>query len=240
MWNELVHRRVEAEILDGLRADDPRAVASRRDLRCVNTLMFQASIMSRLLGRLVTIPPNRILEIGAGDGTFMLAVARRLAKRWPGVELTLVDRADLFTRERQQEFAKFGWRADAVVADVFDWIGSAGETHFDVVTANLFLHHFADADLAKLFAALRPLTAVFIAAEPRRSAVALSGSRLLWAIGVNDVSRHDAPASVRAGFRGTELSALWPVGRGGSVVERRAGPFTHVFAATIEKPVGIA
>jgi protein-L-isoaspartate O-methyltransferase len=235
-WNELAHRRVEPEILDGLSADDPRAITSRRDLRRINALMFQASIMSRLLRRHVRRPPSRILEIGAGDGTFMLAVARRLAKRWPNIELTLLDRANLITPERREEFARLGWRTDVVVADVFDWIGEAGQARFDVVTANLFLHHFTDRDLASLLAALQPLTAALVAAEPPRSGIALAASRLLR-IGVNDVTRHDAPASVRAGFRGTELSALWPAGQGVAVEERRAGPFTHIFAVTIEKSV---
>jgi hypothetical protein len=235
MSNSLAHRHVHPEILDGLSEDDPRAIASRRDLRRINALMFQASIMSRLLRRHVTTPPSRILEIGAGDGSFMLAVARRLSKRWPNVELTLLDRADLVTCERQEDFARLGWRADAVVADVFDWIGKAGDVRFDVVTANLFLHHFADTELAKLLAALQPLAPVFVAAEPHRSGFALAGSQLLRAVGVNDVTRHDAPASVRAGFSGTELSALWPAGQSGSVEERRAGPFTHTFAVTIDK-----
>jgi 2-polyprenyl-3-methyl-5-hydroxy-6-metoxy-1,4-benzoquinol methylase len=237
MLNGLAHRRVEPEILDGLSADDPRAIASRRDLRRINALMFHASIMSRVLSRHVLTPPSRILEIGAGDGTFMLAVARRMAKRWPNVELTLLDRADLITAKRQEEFARLGWRTGAVVADVFDWIGNAGKARFDVVTANLFLHHFVEPDLATLLAALQPLTAAFVAAEPRRSGLALAATRLLPAIGVNDVTRHDAPASVRAGFSRTELSALWPAGAGGSVDERRAGPFTHIFAVTSERPV---
>ena len=235
MPGKLAIRRVEAEILDGLAADDPRAKASRRDLRHVNALMFNAVIMSRLLRRHVVKPPCRILEVGAGDGTLMLAVARRLAWRWPNVELTLLDRAGVVTGDRINEFAKLGWRADAVEADLFDWLGHAGQARFDVVIANLFLHHFAEPDLAKLLAALRPLTAVFVAAEPRRCSAALVASRLLWVIGASDVTLHDAPASVRAGFSGTELSALWPAGQGSHFEERRAGPFTHVFAVASKR-----
>lgn len=236
MPGQLTLRRVEPEILDGLSAGDPRARASRRDLRRINALMFQAGIMARLMRRHVARPPRRILEIGAGDGAFMLAVARRMAKRWPRVELTLLDRADLITGGRIDEFATLGWRAEAATTDVFDWLASASHPRFDVVAANLFLHHFDDAGLANLFAGLRPLCATFIATEPRRGSVALAASRQLWAIGANDVTLHDAPASVRAGFSGAELSSLWSGGEGAFVEERDIGPFTHTFAATDDPP----
>jgi hypothetical protein len=54
---------------------------------------------------------------------------------------------------------------------------------------------------------------------------------LLFAIGCNDVSRHDAVASVRAGFSGRELSRLWPERDGWTLHEAPAWPFTHAFAA---------
>ena len=76
---ELAVRRLVPEILDGLAADDPAAIASRRDLVRVNALMFQDRIMIGLMRKHVRAGPLRILEIGAGDGRFMLAVARRVA-----------------------------------------------------------------------------------------------------------------------------------------------------------------
>jgi len=227
----LAERLVQPEILDGLAEKDPRAVAARRDLVLVNRLMFQQAIMARLLDGHVASPPRRILEIGAGDGAFMLDVAHRLAPKWPHAELTLLDRADLVTPERRAAFAELGWRLNTVTADIFDWLRAAGDLRFDVVTVNLFLHHFADPDLARLFSGLRPIAPIFVAAEPRRTGFAHVASRLLWAFGAGEVTRHDAPASVRAGFRGSELSALWPAKRD-RLEERRAGLFTHIFAAT--------
>ena len=67
--------------------DDPAAMGSRRDLRIVNRLMAQQLIMARLLASIPAEAPARpvarIVEIGSGDGTFMLAVLARMAKRWP-------------------------------------------------------------------------------------------------------------------------------------------------------------
>jgi hypothetical protein len=61
--------------------------------------------------------------------------------------------------------------------------------------------------------------------------VASAGSRLLWAIGCNHVTLHDAAASVRAGFRGQELLALWPHSSGWDLQEHAAGLFSHSFVA---------
>ena len=55
-------------------------------------------------------------------------------------------------------------------------------------------------------------TACFVACEPRRYPVALRATRWLRLIGCNWITRHDARASVRAGFNGQELSRLWPRG----------------------------
>ena len=49
MSGGLSRRRVEPEILDDLSEADPRAVASRRDLRRVNALMLHRGIMTNLL-----------------------------------------------------------------------------------------------------------------------------------------------------------------------------------------------
>lgn len=81
-----MQRCIEPELLDHLPASDPGAIRSRRDLVRVNLLMGHAAIMARSLlcgaGR-----PRVLIDIGAGDGTFMLRVARRLAPRWPDCRL---------------------------------------------------------------------------------------------------------------------------------------------------------
>ncbi|TPI21811.1 methyltransferase domain-containing protein [Mesorhizobium sp. B3-2-1] len=227
--NSLAHRRLVPEILDGLAADDPRARASRQDLFRINTLMFQAPIMASLLGKFVLQPPRNILEIGAGDGTFMLKVARRVARHWPAVELTLLDRVGLIGDGLLAQFDRLGWRAEAITGDVFDWAQCAAGRRFDAITVNLFLHHFDDAGLVRLFSLLAPKAQLLLATEPLRASWPLAAARFLWAIGATDVTRHDAIQSVRAGFRGHELSGLWLQANGKPLEERRAGPFSHIF-----------
>ena len=74
-------------------------------------------------------------------------------------------------------------------------------------------------------------TQLFVACEPRRSALALAGSRALVLLGVGAVTRHDSVASVKAGFTGRELSAEWPPSAQWTLDERASGPFAHLFVA---------
>jgi len=225
-----VKRIVQPELLDALPPDDPRAVRSRRDLRRVNAWMRNHSIMTDALQTAaISYTPEQIAELGAGDGDFLLRVAQKTFPCWPDVAVTLLDRQKNVSAETLALFTSFGWRAEAVVKDVFDWLPTAAG--LAVVVANLFLHHFDDARLAELFRAVAARARLFIAIEPRRASWPLFCCWWLWAIGCNPVTRHDAVVSVRAGFSGHELSTLWPDKKNWQLTERRAGPFSHLFVA---------
>jgi hypothetical protein len=231
-------RLLQPELLDHLPADDPRAMRSRRDLRRINGLMANARAMAGALRVFAANrEPHTILDLGSGDGAFMLRVARQLAPHWRKVTIILQDRQNIVSAATREGFAGLGWRAETVSVDVFEFLGRARSTPIDAITANLFLHHFTDDQLTRLFARAAELTSVFVACEPRRAKAVVELSRLLWLVGCNDVSVHDAVASARAGFAGRELSALWP-GRAGAwqMRERPAALFTHLFAAWRPSP----
>ena len=226
-------RSIEPEWLDELAAHDPRAIQSRRDLRRVNALMWNASLIARELKRNVHAGGSKsIAELGAGDGTLMLRLAKKTAAQCKDVQLALLDQQDIVSPKTLAGFRPLGWRAEPVVADVFTWLAQPADQVYDVIIANLFLHHFDAERLALLLSLTAQRTRLFIACEPRRSSLALLGSRLLGVVGCNDVSRHDAVVSVRAGFDGQELSALWPANSGWALQERAQGLFSHCFVAT--------
>jgi hypothetical protein len=220
-------RTLTPEILDFLAPDDPRAIRSRRDLVVINAMMRQSAIMAKALSR--TPAPKLLADLGGGDGRFMLSVARRLAKRWPkdwsGVTVMIADQRAIVGADTRARFAQLGWRCENLTGDIFQTLPLIKP---DMVTANLFLHHFDEALVAARSKA-------FVACEPRRSALALLGARLVFLLGANDVSRHDAVASVRAGFSASDLSALWPQDqtkdRAWKLRERAVFPFTHLFEA---------
>ena len=228
-----LRRRVEPEFLDHLPASDPRAIRSRQDLRRLNGLMAVPSILCRGIdvatrGR----PPRRIIELGAGDGTLLLRVARERAAKWPGVEVVVVDRQDVVGSHTREAFGKLGWHLRVVTRDVFDWLDETPPVPHDLVCANLFLHHFAGDALARLLHGIADHSTAFVACEPRRAATALVGSHLVGLLGCNAVTRNDAVSSVHAGFRDAELTAAWPTTRSWQIDEYPAGLFTHCFLAS--------
>jgi hypothetical protein len=197
-------RILETEWLDTLPASDPRAERSRRDLRRVNTIMGNARHIAAAL-RPYWRPGMRIADLGAGDGSVLRAVETRLGP----IDGIPVDKADGL--------------------DVLDFLRQAGP-RLDAIICNLFLHHLDGDVLSDVLAMAAERAPLFVACEPRRARIALQASKMLWVLGANEVTRHDAVVSVRAGFTGSELSAFWPA-ENWIVEERLAWPFTHFFCA---------
>ena len=230
-----MERVVEPEWLDELAASDRRAIRSREDLRRINRLMGNASLLANLLRPgMVEDQSFHLVELGSGDGAFALNLTRRLSATVRVSEITLVDRVVPANALSHEAFRKRGCTLNVVQADVFDWLACAGPA--SILIANLFLHHFQADELRKLMELAAERSRVFAACEPRRSQWGLAGSRLLGLIGCNDVTRHDAVVSIRAGFAGQELSALWPRDNQWRFKERAAGLFSHVFMAQRSTP----
>ncbi len=230
-----MRRRVEPELLDDLPADDPTAVRSRSDLQRLNPIMRHPRILARLIRghvdeAIVRRRPIRLVELGAGDGTLLLRLAREWSARGASVQATFLDRQGLVSAETVRLFAASDWTASNVVADAFEWLKQSAPVA-DVMVSNLFLHHFPDERLQELLCMAAARTNLFVACEPCRAPLAMVASRLLWFAGCNAVTRHDAVVSVRAGFVGHELSALWPSGSGWTLGERPVGWVSHGFLA---------
>jgi len=228
-------RRLDPEWLDELPPEDPRAVGSRKDLQRLNRIMSHVPFLVDVWRR---NRPDRwietIVELGAGDGTFLLEFARAMAPASRPYRVILVDRLKAVPPKTLDEFRALGWTASFVQADVFEWLRSCQVSEAALV-ANLFLHHFEEERLRLLLEGIALRANLFIALEPRRCLGGVLASHLVGLIGCNPVTRHDAVASVHAGFKGKELSALWP-GRGWYMQETEIGPFSHCFSAFSSVP----
>jgi 2-polyprenyl-3-methyl-5-hydroxy-6-metoxy-1,4-benzoquinol methylase len=219
-----MRRLVEPELLDRLPAAHPDAVHSRNDLRRLNAAMRNVSHLAAPLRSID--PPAHMMDLGAGDGSVSLRVATRL--EWRNTRITLVDRTPAVSAETLRAFHERGCPATVRVEDVLAGLPDGA----DVIITNLFLHHFQDEQLRRLLEAVARRCTMFVACEPRRALRALLASRCVGALGCNAVTRHDAVASVHAGFASHELSRLWPGGGGWLLVEEAAGLFGHRFVAT--------
>lgn len=227
-----MERIVLPELLDALPPQDRSALRSRRDLRRLNAWMRHPRIMAGLLQKyLLERDAHQIVELGAGDGHFLLSVARRLQGQWPGAQATLVDRLDVLDPQTREQFNRLGWHVHAEIAEASEWLRRAPPPAAAAVISNLFLHQLQTEQLAELLRLAARSSRVVIALEPRRSWLPRLCGRLLWVIGCGPVTCHDGPISIRAGFAGSELSALWRDKKNWELVERSVDPFSHLFIA---------
>jgi hypothetical protein len=227
-----VNRIVLPELLDVLPPQDASALRSRRDLRRVNAWMGHPQIMARTLQQYLPDQTGRqLVELGAGDGHFLLSVARRLNGCWPGTQAVLVDRLAALDPRAGDLFQGLGWQARGEIAEAAEWLRRIPAHSAPVIVSNLFFHQFDADPLTELLRLAADASSLVIALEPRRAWLPLFFGRWLWAIGCGPVTRHDARISTCAGFRQGELSALWPDHKNWRLVERPAGLFSHLFIA---------
>jgi hypothetical protein len=183
-------RILEAEILDHLDPADPQAVRSRRDLRFIDLFLGNSRW---LLGKLDKLRGRAqgVVELGAGEGL----LCRRISALLPGTTVTALDRVG-----RPEDLpASVSW----VRGDFMETLPSVTGS---VCCGALILHHFDAERLRKLASELGRFSHLLFT-EPHRSAFPLGMAGLVAPL-VGKVTRHDMPASIRAGFRKGELPLL--------------------------------
>lgn len=187
-----MQRFLEPELLDHLDPADPEAVASRRELRWINAIMGNHRWLRAQLRKNLR-PGERLLEIGAGDGAFLLdCMERRLVSACDVTALDLAPASSAWPHGARWERRS-----------IFD----PSPLVADVVVANLFLHHFTDARLAEIGSRVRGARLLLLS-EPARRPLHLAQGALLAAVaGFGRVTSHDMMASIHAGFAGSELAA---------------------------------
>jgi len=182
-------RVITPEILDSLDHRDPRAVRSRRDLAIIDAFMGN----SRWISRTVTRSPyarQGVVELGAGTGH----LCDRLHRALPECRITGLD----FIPRPPSLSPGIDWLA----GDFFDTLDSA---RGGVAVGSLVLHHFSAHVLRELGHRLNRFDSL-VFAEPLRSRLPLAAAALVSPL-VGDVTRHDMPASIRAGFLHGELAS---------------------------------
>jgi hypothetical protein len=185
-----MRRVVVPEILDSLPAEDPRARRSRRDLRAVDAFMGNTRWILRKI-RTLTPEDGTIVELGAGEGR----LASRLGGAFPRRRIVGLDLA-----ERPPDLdGRVHWMRG-------DFFQTLTEVEGEICAGSLVLHHFRDEALGALGRKMRNFR-ILVFCEPLRSRAALGLSALAWPF-AGEVTRHDMPASIRAGFVPGELARL--------------------------------
>ena len=224
-------RHLTPEKLDSLSPSDPAALASRRDLQRLHSILGQKKLwLHWIRSKYPDRPPASLVDLGCGDGHLLTSILPIAFPRGGhGARLFFVDRQPSVSDSTLDFLRRQNWLPSLVSADVHEWAQSAPRV--ELIIANLFLHHFADEPLKNLFQSLATRTPLFAAAEPHRGVPGKIGSRLLGILGCHPVTQHDARVSVEAGFCGHEISTLWPSPSSWNFQEQSVGLFTHFFSA---------
>jgi hypothetical protein len=184
-------RIVTPEILDSLDADHPDALRSRQDLRRLEWFLGGSRWIARAVVEHRRTAGRGIVELGAGSGD----LCGKLAASMPGCAVTGLD----FASRPAGLNSAVQWRS----GDFFQTLPGTGG---GIVAGNLILHHLS-AEALHLLGAMLAGFRVLLFSEPLRTAWSLGLSRLAHPF-VGKVTKHDMPASIRAGFRPGELAGL--------------------------------
>jgi SAM-dependent methyltransferase len=192
---DLSRRVDEPELLD-LGVSDEEARRSLADLRFVNRWLGNRRALLRDVRSLVRgVPGARLLDVGCGSGDVPAYLVRALGQPLLAVGLDL---KHLHLQALPPEVLP-------VQADVTRL--PFPENAFDVVTASLFLHHFGEADLAPLLAALYAVARRgLIINDLRRTRLPYVFGRAVFPLLFRtNVSVEDGLLSIRRGFTEDEL-----------------------------------
>ena len=189
--------------------DDPRAIRSRRDLARINAVMRQQRIMAQGAGRVFRAHAcwpiwAAATAVSAGRGQ---AAAETLARR-EGRDRSTARPSS--ARETRAGFAALGWSCESHAGRYFRNLAAAFSPTSSPPICSCII-----STMRRWRGCWRWWRRGPEALSPAsRAARALPCWERGWSVslGANDVTRHDAVASVRAGFAGKELSALWPGG----------------------------
>ena len=184
-----LRRTIVPEILDGLDPHDPGAIRSRRDLRTIDCVMGNSRWIRGRVRRERALHQAGVVELGAGDGRLCAGLASDLVEgKVTGLDL-MPPPGDLPPAAR--------WKSG-------NFFESLPGMEGGIVVGSLILHHFEDVGLEALGRELGRFR-VLIFCEPWRSRWALALAALATPL-AGRVTRHDMPASIRAGFRPGELA----------------------------------
>ena len=209
------------EQMDDVGITDARLTGALDDLWWTNRLLGGWAATDAVLDPLLrTRDSLRLLDLGTGGGDMLVHLVRRGAAFGCRVEATGVDLnpAALDYAERQIRQHLPPTLQDRITLMEADALAlDAADDAFDVAHAALFLHHFHGPDAPALLREMQRVSRLgAVVNDLHRHPLAYVGIGLLSRLlPTSSMYRHDAPLSVRRGFRRSELHALarradWP------------------------------
>jgi SAM-dependent methyltransferase len=193
--------RLARELLDEDQGTPEEIRRSLRDLWWINQHLGGLSSWRRLLGAWGAMPPGppaglTLLDLGSGTGEMAAALAAELRRRGWAVRAWALDR----------RLSHLGAGPGRLAADALRL--PLADAAVDVVTCNLFLHHFhGDAAACLLREMARVARRAVLINDLERAWIPYAAIRLL-SPRFSRITRHDGPRSVAQAYTLPELRRL--------------------------------
>lgn len=203
----LVGRIHKPEWMDDPSVDYETFAGCLRDLERVNVASLghrpTLSWLSRIIGERRHLS---ILDVGAGHGDMLRAIARWARRRGVSVTLTAVD-LNPWSARAARAATPDDIDITYLTADVFELPEAP---RYDVIISALFTHHLGDADLVRFVRWMQGAAGLgWFVNDLHRHAIAYRGLQLLFALWpIHPFVRHDGPVSVQRAFSRDDWHAV--------------------------------
>ncbi len=158
-------------------------------------------------------PPLHVLDVGTGAADGPEDLVRRMARRRRRIRVTALDANPATVAHARRLLDARLPAPQRALVEVIKGDALAlpfPDDAFDVATASLFLHHFDGAEAVRVLREMRRVSRRgLVVNDLHRHRLAYYAIRAVAALlPVSPMFAHDAPLSVRRGFRRAELHAL--------------------------------
>jgi ubiquinone/menaquinone biosynthesis C-methylase UbiE len=222
----LMKRVVIPELLDTDSGTSEEIALSFLDLRGFNKNFGGVATMQHMIERVsrkTRINSFTLLEVASGAGYVPETVRQLVLGSGIHLQITLLDRAlsHLPAQSVKNEIAGNGHApASAVVADAMAL--PFQDASFDLIDCSLFAHHLSPDELAKFVnEALRVCRVAVLINDLIRHPLHLGLVYAASPLFRSRITRHDAPASVRAAYTPHEMRGLLPLTNAASIEIQR-------------------
>jgi len=206
----LRHRATHAtELLDAATLDSEALVRNLRDIRRINALLgwttFTGSTVLRT-ARTAGLRTFSLIDIASGSADIPLAIARRAERTGMAVRILATDISPqivTIAREQSKGVAAITVESHDALALPF------APGSFDIALCTLALHHFTPEMAVAVLRSMASVGRCVLVFDVVRDPLAYAGVvALTHLLGMNYMTRHDGPVSVRRAYSAAEVRDL--------------------------------
>ncbi len=218
------------ELLDAPVADQRLLARNLRDIRRINLMLGWTSLALKQVAQTVTsqhLQTFSLLDVATGSADIPKAIARWAQRQQLQAKITATDISEQVldaARANCADTPEIHLEQQNALALAY------ADQSFDLVLCSMALHHFSPTDAPALLRELaRVARSAVIVSDLQRSFPAYLGAWLLThTLMPNQLTRHDAPASVRRAYTASEVRALADQAGLHSTTIRTVFPFRQI------------